>query len=495
MRLPFNKTSGGERLRVTFFSKPWLSLVPATLLLAGASAATTAAVAATSGIFPHPPEGARMVTIRLAASERANVRQGYLMQRSPQALEEIASPPAAIAQAYAGKEFSAYEIARLPDGTRFLAVLNDDKTLKFLNRNESPVWYARIYKLPPGADAKPELLREGLQASGGDVTVPVEIELPGIGATKLKSFRAEVGYSLSGSQYGKPQIYGGRGAALTVSGSQIMQDGKLTMTVNIPDDLTVTPDTEATLRFEPLSPGLPDRSGSGKVSDFLTLGAARFVVTDLAPDFSSATVAVVAGSLEQTLKQQLQMGAEMPPFSQLELVTRKTVTRDDVLALTKKAGGVIFIFGDLPAPGPRSGPYMSSPAGSGGLPLPAAEIAEQLAPKPDSKPLLVFVTRQISIEFLYQDLRNKTPDYLVLTDFTDPLRTTFRVPQNPGYWGGSPYPMSHEPSLRQLFNLPDRIALAAFDSNGKVTYVKSDAAAQFLPSLAEARASLKGSKK
>jgi hypothetical protein len=106
---------------------------------------------------------------------------------------------------------------------------------------------------------------------------------------------------------------------------------------------------------------------------------------------------------------------------------------------------------------------------------------------------VVFVTRQIGLDYLYGELRNKTPEYLVLTDYADPLRTTFRPPQpNPGGWYGPSYPGAREPSLRQLFNLPERtLSIAAFDGAGKVVYVKADAAAEFLPSISEARGALK----
>jgi hypothetical protein len=381
----------------------------------------------------------------------------------------------------------------LPDGTRYLAVLNEDKSLKFLNRSDFPMCYARVYKVIGGNDAKPELLREGFQSQGNDVTFPVEMELPGIGATKVKTLRAEVGYSFNGIQNGKPQVYSGRGAGMQVTGSQVVQEGKLTLTITVPEEMTVKPDTQATLRFTPMKPGLPERTATGIVNDFLTLGAARFVVTEIAPDFSSATLAVVAGSLEQTLKQQLQLGAQMPPFSQVELVTRKTCTREELLERAKNAGGVVFVFGDLAPTGGRFGPPYSPPYGgaaSSVLPMPAAEVVEQLGLERKSKPVVVFVTRQISIEFLYQDLRNKTPDYLVLTDYADPLRTNFRVPQSPGGFYGPSYPAGHEPSLRQLFNLPERLGIAAFDRTGKVVYVKAEAGSEFLPSVAEARAAL-----
>jgi hypothetical protein len=127
------------------------------------------------------------------------------------------------------------------------------------------------------------------------------------------------------------------------------------------------------------------------------------------------------------------------------------------------------------------------------LPLPAVEVAQQLGLEMQPKPLVVFVTRQIGLDFLYGELRNKTPDYFILSDFADPLRTTFRPPQpNPGGWYSPPYSGAREPSLRQMFNLPERtLSIAAFDAAGKVVYVKADATAEFLPSLAEARRAMK----
>ncbi len=439
--------------------------------------------------FARAPEGAKAIQFPLTVLESPSVRSpGYLAQRSPEPAAELASVPAAIAEAYTGKEFNAFEFAHLADGTRYLVVLNEDKNIRFLARNDSPMWYARLYRVGAGSDTKPEVLREGFQSSGNDVVVPVDLELAGIGVTKVKKVHAEIGYSLSGYQNGKPQVFTGRSSALQVVGSQMVEEGKLTLTVTVPEEMKVTDHTQVALRFEPLTPGLPERSASGKVTDFLTLGSARFAITGMAPDFSEATAAVVAGSLRETLKEQLQVGAQMPPFSQVDLVTRKSVTREDLLGKAKAGAPVIFVFGDLPAPRNPYGPPVAFGAG-GALPMPPGEVADQLGLELQPKPLVVLVTRQISIEFLYGDLRNKTPDYLVLSDFADPLRTSFRVPQSgPGGWYPPGYPGARDPSLRQLFNLPERtLSIAAFDSNGKVLYVKADAGSEFLQSIAEAR--------
>jgi hypothetical protein len=443
------------------------------------------------------PEGATLICVSLAASDNGGPRpQGYLSQRSPEPLTETSALPNAITETYAGKEFSAFEIATLFDGTRYIVVLNEDKSLKFLNRNESSLWYARIYRVAPQDGSKPEIVREGFQSGGNDVTFPVELQLPGIGSTKLKKLRTELGYSVSGYQNGKPQVYSGRGAGLHVSGSEVSKEGKLTVTVTVPDEMKVTRETQVSLRFEPTMPGLPERTATGKVTDFLTLSSAKFVVKALERDFSRITLAVVAGSLQETLKEQLQLGTKMPLFSQVDLITRKVVTRDDLLTSAKRSAPIFFVFGDL-ASGASRNPYGPPPGAAGGstLPLPTSEVAEQLGLEMQPKPLVIFVTRQIGLDFLYGDLRNKTPDYRVLSDFADPLRTTFRSPQlGPGGWYGASYPNSttREPSLRQLFNLPERaLSLVAFDATGNVVYVKADAAAEFLPSLAEARKAVK----
>jgi hypothetical protein len=460
-----------------------------------------AEVDANSGLtFLQTPEGAKRLTIALAVRESpAAGPQGYLVQRSAQPLDELSSVPPSIASTYVGKDFSAYQIATLPDGTRYVVALNEEKTVKFLNRNDATPWYARIYRIAGEKDAKPELLREGLQMPGNDVTIPVELPLPGIGTTKVKALRTEIGYGLNGFQNSKPQVFSGRGPTLQVSGGQVTPEGKLTLTLTVPDALTVQPETQAILQFQPLRPGLPEHTATGKVTDFLTLGAARFIVTAVAPDFSSATLAIVAGSLEETLKQELEAGAHMPPFSQVDLITRKTVTREELLTRARTTAGVVFVFGDLPSAGSHSrmGPPSYGPYGrpeSMVLPLPCAEVVEQLGIEMNPKPLVVLVTRQIGIDFLYDELRNKTPDYVVLTDFADPLRTGFRLPQNMpgGGWYGPPsYPGSEEESLRQLFNLPgNTISVAVFDREGTVLYVKPEASRGFLPTLAEARAAL-----
>jgi hypothetical protein len=167
-----------------------------------------------------------------------------------------------------------------------------------------------------------------------------------------------------------------------VTGSQVRPEGKLTLTVTVPDTVTVTPDTQVTLRFEPLQPGLPEHNAAGKLTDILTLGAACFIVTALEPDFASTTIAIVAGSLEESMKQQLEAGAQMPPFAQVDLVTRESVTREEVLDRAQDNAGVVFVFGDLAMDGGRYGNRMMPPTygrvETATLPLPAGEILEQL---------------------------------------------------------------------------------------------------------------------
>ncbi|HET7625919.1 MAG TPA: hypothetical protein VFM25_11715 [Verrucomicrobiae bacterium] len=338
-------------------------------------------------------------------------------------------------------------------------------------------------------------MREGLQSFGGDLTIPVDLPLPGIGTTRLKNIHGSIGYSINGSQNGKPEVYSGRSPTLQVAGSNVSDEGKLTLTATVPDELAVTPDVQLTLRFEPLDPSLPERTASGKITDLLTLGTARFAVTSLAPDFSSATLAVVSGSLKQTLQQQLKAGAEMPPFSQMNLLTRQTITREDLLTGAKNSAGIVFIFGDLQSETGQSFPgYPPSFRGPGSvLPLPPSAVVEQVCVGLKSKVVVVLVTRQISLGFLYGDLRNQTPDYLILSDFIDPLQTAFQLPQSRSRgWSGPSFPIGRDqPSLRQLFNLPEQtLSIVAFNRMGKVLYVKADAGNTFLTSLAEARSAL-----
>ena len=469
--------------------------LPLLFILVGGPGDVFASSGEENGItFSQAPEGAKVISMSLSVPENTGFReQGYLSQRAAEPAAETTALPGSITDAYSGKEFSAYDVATLPDGTRYVVILNEDKTVKFLNRNESGMLYARLYRIGAETGAKPEILREGFQSSGNDVTVPVEMQLPGIGATRVKKLRTEIGYSLNNYQNGKFQVYTGRGAPIQLTGSELTKEGKLTATVTVPGEMVVTRETQVSLRFEPIVPGLPEHSALGKVTDFLTLGSARFVVTALEPDFSKITLAVVAGSLEKTIKEQLQVGAQMPLFSQVDLVSRRVVTREDLMA-TSKRSPIIFIFGDLVSLLSRN-PY-GPPPGSGtasNLPLPTPEIAKQLGLEMQSKPVVVFVTRQIGLDFLYGDLRNQTPDYFILSDFADPLKTTFRTPQQgPGGWYGPQYSAAREPSLRQLFNLPERtVSVAAFDSSGKVVYVKADAASEFLTSLAEARGAFK----
>lgn len=460
-----------------------------------AQVATPANPPAAAGYqFPSAPEGARTLTLPLSTVDSATRnQQGFIEQRSSTQLKPLATLPEGLAELYAGKESFAYEIATLLDGTRYLAVLNE-ADVKILNRNSSELWYARFAKVAPGDDSKAEVVREGYLTMGGDTTIPVQLTFPPLGTDQLTTRSGEVGFQWNGTNNGEPSIYPGRGSALRVSGSQILNEGKLTATVTVPDDYKVSASTAVSLKFEPLTPGLPERTANGELKDLLTLGTARFVVTGLAPDFSSINLAIVTSSLEETLKQQLQLGQQMPAFAQVDLLTRATVTKESLLKDAAGGPGIVMVFGNLPLPAmPNYGnPQMQRTL----LPVPPAEVASLLGADMPTKPVVVIVTREVSIELLYSTLRNTTPPYTLLTDFVDPLRTTFRQPQNMGggfYGGWSSIPS--DATLRQLLNLPaDTTSVAAFDATGKVVYVKADASEGFLSALAEARETLKAAK-
>ena len=118
--------------------------------------------------------------------------------------------------------------------------------------------------------------------------------------------RTTIGYNISGSQNGAPQVYKGRGTIPQVSGSQVMKHGKLTLTVTIPEEIMLTRDTQVSLRFEPLTPGLPEQTATGSVMDYLTLGTARFIVTEVAHDISRISLALIAGNLQASIERQLE---------------------------------------------------------------------------------------------------------------------------------------------------------------------------------------------
>lgn len=460
-----------------------------------AQVATTTNPPAVAGYqFPSAPEGARTLTLPLATVDAVGRNQpGYIEQRSSTQLKPLDVLPEGLAELNAGKESFAYEIATLADGTRYLAVLNV-ADVKILNRNTSELWYARFAKVAPGEKSKAEVVREGYLTSGGDATIPVQLTFPPLGTDQLTTRFGEVGFSWNGTSNREPMIYTSRGSALRVSGSQLFNEGKLTATVTVPEDYKVSASTAVSLKFEPLTPGLPERTASGELKDLMTLGTARFVVTGLAPDFSSINLAIVASSLEETLKQQIQLGQQMPAFAQVDLLTRTTLTKESLLGQAAGGPGIVMVFGNLPVPGTPN--FGNIPMQRTLLPVPPAEVASLLGADMPTKPVVVVVTREVSIEMLYSTLRNTTPPYTLLTDFVDPLRTTFRQPQNMGgYYGGGWSSASPDATLRQLLNLPaDTTSVAAFDPTGKVVYVRADASEGFLTALAEAREALKAAK-
>lgn len=434
------------------------------------------------------PASATRIKITLAPEGNSAGPQGYYRYGQVTSYRERQSMldkiPAEVSSLLKNKDAFVFQLGEFPGGTTYYAAVSPDNSVNRLDRDASQLWYIQMICASEG---KAEVVKEGV-AMNSDVRVPVRVTLPKVGVNPF-TFDSSIGLQISGSSNGRPTVQATRGVAPVLQGSHVLEVGKLNVSVTLDDESNYTTASTITLNFSPFKVGLPDRSASGKPTDILTLGGARLAATEMAADFSSITLAVLDGSLEEDAAQQLALGAEMPNFSQIDLLARKPVTRADVLEQAREEGtATVFVFGDFRVD-PRN--YMPPQQTTGYLPVGADQITSLLLAEVPQKPAVYFVVREISMEDYFGKYAADELPYHLVADYTDPLRTTFRMPPSPyggygGFSGGNP---SGDASmtLRQLFNLPEgTCSLVAFDASGKVIHVMASLSGdQFTGALGE----------
>lgn len=375
------------------------------------------------------------------------------------------------------------EMGSQADGNSYYALLRPEPTPKFLSNNNgrNDSWQAVLLK--KDAAGKFTKLNEGL-VSYGDVAIPLVVPDP-----TGKPFDAKLILNVNGRTNDMPtatiSIRGGREA----SGSIMLTNAKLTVTVDMGVALKYSRDMAVNYRLEPFDKTVPVLSGAGRIGDLVTLGSATVTVGGIAQDFSSVSLLQVSNTLDQAAKG-LQLGSRMPSFSQVELFERKTVSWRDVLDEARRTGYVVMVFGDLADSNQQQWGYGGRPSE---LPLDRRSIVETVSAALANAPKVIFVTRQIALKELYEEQRNQRPGYWVLSDFANPLSTSFSMPNRGG--GYMPYnpPSGEGNTLRALLSLPgDMVSVLVFDADGKLVYLRTVAGPNALPALTGANEAMRG---
>jgi hypothetical protein len=177
-------------------------------------------------------------------------------------------------------------------------------------------------------------------------------------------------------------------------------------------------------------------------------------------------------------------------MAQVELFTRRLVTGDDLLATASKSAGVLMIFGDFKED-PMPGFFPGNQGKSATLQMSESGILETIRSSTagSQMPQVVFVARQLALRKLYEEYLSKQPPFMVLSDYSDALKTSFRGPRTggPEYYSYPGQDSTQKSTLRDSMGLPEgRVSVILLDRSGKVVYSKTDAGDDLRTPLVEA---------
>ncbi|MCC6547691.1 hypothetical protein IT570_11045 [Candidatus Sumerlaeota bacterium] len=412
------------------------------------------------------------IPLTLQTQSQGAAQQTRYNARSRDNVTALDRIPDSIKAVMKNKDASVFPLGTLSSGESYHVALSSAKDLSILGREQSRMWYAQIIK---SEGDKAEVMKEGYYA-GADVQIPIQVPIKRPSAEPMV-VDSSIGFNISGYSNDAPTIQALRGTLPTLGGSLNTEEGKLNVTLNLDDNGEFSPNTNVTVNFTPLKIGLPERNASGTATDTLTLGPARMAITELAGDRSSVKLALLDGTLKSIVDQQLSVGTTMPNFSQVNLLTRRFMSRADVLKEARDANTVaVFVFGDVRQTPPGWGGMQTT----GLLPVGIDQIARIISAEVVPPPQIYWVVREVEMGDYFGKYAAEDLPYTLVADFTDPVKTSFRgVQQNYGYYGGYSGEDASSTTLRQLFNLPARTcSLVAFDDAGQVIYSLANANAE-----------------
>ena len=367
------------------------------------------------------------------------------------------------------------------DGNQYSIMFKEPGGMNFIGRDSERICMGRIVRT---GGKKTETIREGFIIPGREMEIPLVIPSEQIGIPSKRTAKGSLKIYIHNDN---SSAY--RGQVRTtingvLSGSTAIPQAFLNASIRCGNTLELK-DRNLSLSLKPFDNQMVLADFNGKISDAIKLGAGDLVVEKIASDGSELVLAHLSGELVQEVKKEqiLVIGQPFPAFTRVELVKRQLLTLEDLTKQAGDAGYIVLIFGNLKAPFnmppgyPR--PQMSS------LDLDEKIICDILR-KNCNKPIIVgFVCQQLSLSNLYENWLGRDPDFLVFSDFSNPLNVQFTSGGMERYMHGPmPNPNEKGETLRgQLRFDVSKTAAVLIDASGKLVYLNTDAGGELAACL------------
>jgi len=371
------------------------------------------------------------------------------------------------------------------DGYQYRLLFGEASDLNLLSRDAEQLFKVEIIRWEQ--NRKPEIFKEGYMMLGREIEIPFQIcgnqmnlpvSGPVSGAFMINIYNSD--RTLLRGDF-RTHIDG------QLSGSALTEGAALNVSITSNDSLKLE-DRNVNLNIKPFDKNIQSSSASSKITDIFDIRGAKLAVEKVTSDCSQLVLAVLHGDLNQSSEQlnKLILNKPVPNFARVELVQRKLVTLKDLKAQAGTEGHIVMLFGEfkenLP-PGMMPGRMPSY--------MPMSELAldetavSKILRQDIVKPLvIVFVCQSLQFGDLYEKWLDRNPEFLIISDFGNPMNTRFQIP-----FRGGPMPYYNErtitkETLREFFGIAEnKVAVLLINGQGDLLYMNKDAGQQFSETL------------
>lgn len=371
----------------------------------------------------------------------------------------------------------------LIDGCQYTIQVKDASELNVINQSSDRLCIVRVLRTKE--NKKPEIVKEGLCFLNNNFGIPLEISPSQAAVPSEVPVKGQLEITI----YLNDSVYTGRCRTTlngSLSGSATAQKTFLNATITCGNSLNLKTRNLA-LSLKPFSDQSVPASCNGVISDVLMLGSAKIVVEKIASDSSQLVLALLDGTLEQPLlpTQKIVMaevGKPFPAFARVELVKRHLLTLDNLKKEAGDGGYVVLIFADFKR---ESSPYFGGRPYIRNLSLDEKMISDMLKKDCEKPIILAFVCQQVSISDIYEKWLGRDLDFLVLSDFSNPLFTLGSTGMPPGMMMMRNSPQTEETLRGSLKFDNEKIITVLIDGSGNTVYLNTDAGKELAGSLVQ----------
>jgi hypothetical protein len=302
------------------------------------------------------------------------------------------------------------------DGNQYIVMLRDASDMNVISQNPERLCMAKVLRMKENNE--PETVKEGLLSMNSELVIPLEAPPVKLGVPFREPIKGVLRIGVYINNY---PVYDGRCQTTlngTLSGSASTEKAFLHASLSCGDSLELK-NRILNLTVKPFSDRMDSAACIGKVSEPLTLRAAKFVVEKIASDSSELVLALLDGNLVQEKRQDELLpavGKPFPAFARVDLVKRELVALDNLRKEAGDEGYIVLIFGDFKMTMP---PYYGGQPPMRNLSLDETMISDVLKKDCEKSVVISFVCQQLSLSYLYEKWLGRDPEFHVLSDFSN----------------------------------------------------------------------------